>query len=45
MNWRKNKVRKRYVLKKAAYSGLAAGVVLTSVVPSMVLAEENKQPS
>lgn len=45
MNWRKNKVRKRYVLKKAAYSGLAAGVVLTSVVPSMVLAEENKQPA
>lgn len=45
MNWRKNNVKKRYVLKKAAYSGLAAGVVLTSVVPSMALAEENKQPA
>jgi hypothetical protein len=42
MKWRKNKVGKRYVLKKAAYSGLAAGVVLTSVVPSMAMAVEDK---
>lgn len=31
--------KKKYVLKKVAYSGLAAGVVLTTVVPNVVLAE------
>ena len=36
-------MKKKYVLKKVAYSSLAAGVVLSTVVPYKVLAEQETE--